>query len=327
MSGIRRRLLALRTPLLCGVLILIALNAASGSVFAQRTMMVQASFNPTPTEQGVYVVVSGRVFDLDNVSLSNAVISIEVISPQGTSIHVAIAYTDLRGVFEDTFYMVQSSPAGNYTAFLTAEKPGYESAHLTLKFVYSTPDFSLGLSSEALTIQQGQTASLTLTVLSLRGFNDAVNLTSINEPSGVIVEFSPNSLVPSGSTIVNVHVSFMAASGNYTFEVLGVSGSLTRKATLQLRIEPGPLQSGLAILSVIVIVSVIILAVRSRKSRRRREQIIDEFLTQSTADTGYVATARVLARLEELRAMNKVDESTYQRLRKDYERRLEKDKD
>lgn len=327
MSGIRRRLLALRTPLLCGVLILIALNAASGSVFAQRTMMVQASFNPTPTEQGVYVVVSGRVFDLDNVSLSNAVISIEVISPQGTSIHVAIAYTDLRGVFEDTFYMVQSSPAGNYTAFLTAEKPGYESAHLTLKFVYSTPDFSLELSSEALTIQQGQTASLTLTVLSLRGFNDAVNLTSINEPSGVIVEFSPNSLVPSGSTIVNVHVSFMAASGNYTFEVLGVSGSLTRKATLQLRIEPGPLQSGLAILSVIVIVSVIILAVRSRKSRRRREQIIDEFLTQSTADTGYVATARVLARLEELRAMNKVDESTYQRLRKDYERRLEKDKD
>ena len=327
MSGIRRRLLALRTPLLCGVLILIALNAASGSVFAQRTMMVQASFNPTPTEQGVYVVVSGRVFDLDNVSLSNAVISIEVISPQGTSIHVAIAYTDLRGVFEDTFYMVQSSPAGNYTAFLTAEKPGYESAHLTLKFVYSTPDFSLELSSEALTIQQGQTASLTLTVLSLRGFNDAVNLTSINEPSGVIVEFSPNSLVPSGSTIVNVHVSFMAASGNYTFELLGVSGSLTRKATLQLRIEPGPLQSGLAILSVIVIVSVIILAVRSRKSRRRREQIIDEFLTQSTADTGYVATARVLARLEELRAMNKVDESTYQRLRKDYERRLEKDKD
>ena len=327
MSGIRRRLLALRTPLLCGVLILIALNAASGSVFAQRTMMVQASFNPTPTEQGVYVVVSGRVFDFDNVSLSNAVISIEVISPQGTSIHVAIAYTDLRGVFEDTFYMVQSSPAGNYTAFLTAEKPGYESAHLTLKFVYSTPDFSLELSSEALTIQQGQTASLTLTVLSLRGFNDAVNLTSINEPSGVIVQFSPNSLVPSGSTIVNVHVSFMAASGNYTFEVLGVSGSLTRKATLQLRIEPGPLQSGLAILSVIVIVSVIILAVRSRKSRRRREQIIDEFLTQSTADTGYVATARVLARLEELRAMNKVDESTYQRLRKDYERRLEKDKD
>jgi hypothetical protein len=116
----------------------------------------------------------------------------------------------------------------------------------------------------------------------------------------------------------------MAANGNYTFEFLGVSGSLTHKAILQLQIEPGPTQPALVSAGVVFIIGLIVLTARSRKSRRRREQIVDEFLRQADADTGYVATARALARLEELRALNKVDESTYQRLRKDYEKRLEK---
>jgi hypothetical protein len=287
-------------------------------------MMIEASFNPTQTDQGVYVSVKGRVFDLNNSSLSNALISIEVISPQGSSVHVAVAYTDSNGLFQDTFIMAQSSPAGNYTAFLTADKPGYDTAHLNLIFVYLTPDFALESSISALTIQQGQTSSLTLTVLSLRGFSDIVNLTAINQPPGVTIQFNPNSLVPSESTIVNIQVSFMAANGNYTFAFLGVSGSLTHKAILQLQIAPGPMQPALVLASSVFVIGMIALVARSRKSRRRREQIVDEFLRQADADVGYVATARTLARLEELRAMNKVDESTYQRLRKDYEKRLEK---
>jgi len=315
----------LRAPFLCGVLVIIVLMSSSSSVFATpKLMMIEASFNPTQTDQGVYVSVTGRVFDLNNSSLSNALISIEVISPQGSSVHVAVAYTDSNGVFQDTFNMAQSSPAGNYTAFLTADKPGYNTAQVKLIFVYLTPDFALEPSTSALTIQQGQTTSLTLTVLSLRGFNDIVNLTAINQPPGVAIQFNPSSLVPSGSTIVNIQVSFMVANGNYTFEFLGVSGSLTRKAILQLQIEPGPMQPALALAGAVFVIGMVVLTVRSRKSRRRREQIVDEFLRQADADTGYVAMARVLARLEELRAMNKVDESTYQRLRRDFEKRLEK---
>ncbi len=298
--------------------------SSCGSVFATQKMMIEASFNPSQTDQGVYVSVAGRVFDVYNSSLSNVLISIEVISPQGSSVHVAVAYTDSNGIFQDTFNMAQSSPAGNYTAFLTADKPGYDTAHLNLIFVYLTPDFALESSISALMIQQGQTSSLTLTVLSLRGFDDIVNLTAINQPPGVTIQFNPSSLVPSGSTTVNIQVSFMAANGNYTFEFLGVSGSLTHKAILQLQIEPGPMQAALVVVGAVFVIGMIVLTTRSRKRRRTREQIVDEFLTQAGADTGYVATARALARLEELRAMNKVDESTYQRLRKDYEKRLEK---
>ena len=315
----------LRSTFFCGVLIAIALMSSCCSVFStQKVMMIEASFNPTETEQGVYVSVAGRVFDQDNISLSNALISIEVISPQGSSVHVAVAYTNSNGIFQDTFNMAETSPAGNYTAYLTADKPGYVTAHLNLIYVYLTPDFALEASVGSLTIQQGQTSSFTLTVISLRGFDNVVNLTAINQPSGVTIQFTPDSLVPSGSTIVNVQASFMATNGNYTFDLLGVSGSLTHKATLQLEIEPGVALPAMMLVGAIFIIGVIVLVARSRRDRRKREQIIDEFLRQSDADTGYVATARVLARLEELRALNKVDEATYQRLRRDYEKNLEK---
>jgi len=68
------------------------------------------------------------------------------------------------------------------------------------------------------------------------------------------------------------------------------------------------------------------LLIRSRRKRRRREAALEELIRQAEADTGYVATARVIARLEELRAMNKVDEATYQHLKREYEKRLEKSK-
>ena len=84
----QRRLLTPRTQFLCGVLVIIVLMSSCGSVFStQELMMIEASFNPSQTDQGVYVSVAGSVFDLNNSSLSNALISIKGISPQGSSVH------------------------------------------------------------------------------------------------------------------------------------------------------------------------------------------------------------------------------------------------
>ena len=98
-----------------------------------REMMIQASFNPVQTDQGYDVVISGRVFDaISNQSVPNAVLSIQVIDPQGTSVHVAIAYSTQNGLYQDSFLLSSTSLGGNYTAFLVADKPGYDTAHLTL---------------------------------------------------------------------------------------------------------------------------------------------------------------------------------------------------
>ena len=310
------------------IVLLLASVAPQASVFAARKMQMQASFSTTQTEGGTLVAISGRVFELNNNSVSNAVISIQVNNPQGTSILVTIRYTDLNGNFQDAFLLQPGAPAGNYTAYLVADKPGYDTTRLTLTFTYATPDFSIESSISTLSLKQGYSGNLTITVLSLRGFNERVNLTAIDPPSGVILQFNPSSIVPSGTATVRVVVSEATQVGNYTVTLLAVSGSLNHKTSFQLTITEGPLQTDFMPLIIagitILVLGALGLVLRSRRRRRRKEAVLEELLKQASADTGYIATARVIARLEELRGLGRVDEDTYQRLRKEYEKRLEK---
>jgi hypothetical protein len=311
------------------ILVLIIILALPVSAHGAKGMSIQASFNPIQTDQGFEATISGRVFDDNNQSVSNAVVSIQVINPQGTSDHVAIAYSTQTGQFQDTFLLRSNSPGGNYTTFLVADKPGYDTARLTLTFAFSSPDFLLEIFSNSLSIQQGQSATLTLTVLSLRGYNQPVNLTAMTQ-SGVNIQFNPTSVVPSATTIVSFSVAYDAQPGNHTITLLGVSGSLTHRVSIELNIVRGPMQtilSALILIGIIVTVSVLTRFFRrSRSQRHQREAVVEELIKQASGDFGYVATARAIARLEELRALGKVDEATYQKLKKEYEKRLEKSK-
>ncbi len=319
--------MALRTPFLHGVLILLLILAVAspGPVLGAKKMFMQATLNPLQIDQGVSVAITGRVFDTTNTSISNAQISVQINNPQGTSIHLAVAFTNPDGDFQDTFFIALNSPGGNYTAFLVVDKPGYDTTRVALTFAYSSPDFSIQTSVSTLSLQQGQTGTVRLTILSLRGFKEPVNLTALDLPAGVALQFNPASLTPSGTATVNVGISWVTATGNYTITLLGVSGSLTHKASFQLIITQGPTQAIYALLAAIAIILIAAtLIIHTRRKRWRREAAVEELIKQASADKGYVATARVIARLEELRAMNQVDEATYQRLKKEYEKRLEK---
>lgn len=290
-------------------------------------MFMQATLNPTPINQGVSVVVTGKVFDTSGIPISNAIVSIQVTNPQATSIHLAIAYSAKDGTFQDNFGIASNSPGGNYTAYMVADKPGYDTARVTLTFNYSSPDFSIQTSSILLTLRQGDTGKITVTVLSLRNFKEPVNLTALNVPSGVTVQFNPASVTPSGNTEATIAATQSAQTGNFTITLLGVSGSLIHTASFQLEITPGPIPATFIVIPTVMIIAIIAGVLFQRRSRRSHKRAaLEELLKTSEADKGYVATARVIARLEELRATNQVDESTYQKLKREYEKRLEKSK-
>jgi hypothetical protein len=310
------------------IVLLLVTVASPHVVFAAKQMRIQASVNPTQTDIGIQVLISGRVSEPDNASVSNAVVSIQVNNPEGTSIHVAIAYGNAVGAFQDSFLLVPSSPAGNYTAFLVADKPGYDATNVTLPFTILSPDFSIGSLVTGLTLQQGQNRSFTVTILSLRRFSQRVDLTAIDPPPGVTFVFSPSSVIPSGTATAEVLVSSSAQVGNYTVTILAVSGAVSHRMSVQLNVTSGPASTWpmlpIAAGLVLVLLGALGLVLYSRRQRRKREAALEELLKQASADSGYVATARVLARLEELRGMDKVDEGTYQRLKKEYEKRLER---
>jgi len=288
---------------------------------------MQATLNPTQTSQGIYVVITGKVFDTNGIPVSNTVISIQVTNPQATSIHLAVAYSAKDGTFQDSFEIPSNSPGGNYTAYIVADKPGYDTARVTLSFNYSTPDFSMQSSTILLALRQGDTGKITVTMLSLRNFNEPVNLTALNLPSGVTVQFNPASLTPSGSAEVTITASQSAQIGNFTITLLGVSGPLIHTVSFRLEITPGPVNAAFIVIPmVLVIVFIGGVLIQRRRRRSGKRAALEELLKASEADKGYVATARVITRLEELRATNQVDESTYQKLKREYEKRLEKSK-
>ncbi|MGA2626574.1 MAG: carboxypeptidase-like regulatory domain-containing protein [Candidatus Bathyarchaeia archaeon] len=304
-------------------LVLILLSPSSA--FANKAMFMQATLNPTQTNQGISVVITGTIFDINDIPVSNAVISIQVTNPQVTSIHLAVAYSAKDGTFQDSFVIAANSPGGNYTAYMVADKPGYDTARVTLSFNYSSPDFSMQASTIRLTLRQGDTGKVTVTVLSFRNFNEPVNLTALNLPSGVTVRFTPVSLTPSGNAEVTVVASRSAQIGNFTITLVGISGPIIHTVSFQLEVTPGPIQTTFIVVPAVLVCLLIGAGLFQRRRRRSRKRAaLEELLKATEADKGYVATARVIARLEELRATDQIDESTYQKLKREYEKRLEK---
>jgi hypothetical protein len=139
-------------------------------------MIIVATISPTQTEQGVSLIISGRLHDEHNQSISNSavVISIEINKSRGRANHrfffvPVIRYTDMSGLFEYAFFLGPSSPRGNFTVlvFITVDKPGYDTAHLTLNFTYATPNLSTQSSVSKFAVTQGQTGSVSLTIVAV----------------------------------------------------------------------------------------------------------------------------------------------------------------
>ena len=103
------------------------------------------------------------------------------------------------------------------------------------------PDFSLALSSNSISIQQGTTSSaLTLSVNPINGFTGTVQVTLSAIPPGVSSNpASPFSVAAGASTPVVFGAAANAATGNFTVSVQGASGSLSHSASLAFSIQSG----------------------------------------------------------------------------------------
>src|SRR5205823_5711351 len=80
-------------------------------------------------------------------------------------------------------------------------------------------------SPSTVNVQQGSTATSTITVTSQNGFNSATTLSASGLPSGVTATFSPNPVTPpangSATSTLAFTASSSAASGTSTVTVTG----------------------------------------------------------------------------------------------------------
>jgi streptogramin lyase len=145
-----------------------------------------------------------------------------------------------------TFTINVAGSAATGTSTITVSGTGGATHTTTFDLtITSGADFSLALSSSALTVGSGSSGTDTVTVTSIAGFNAPVNLaTSGSLPAGVHVGFSPDPVTPpSGGSVTStatITVDGGTAAQTTAVTIVGSSDSLSHSETLTLTITLTP---------------------------------------------------------------------------------------
>jgi hypothetical protein len=304
-------------------------------VAAQRRLLVSASVSTESVAQGLLVSVTGSVKASSNVPVENAEVSIQVTNPQNSSVFVGLIFSGANGGYSIKFTLPRDAVPGNYSVFISTSKPGYDTAIVRLFFLISNPDFSLLVSPQSADIRQGEEATFTITVVAGGGFASTVNLTLSDFPQGTTFRFSNASLIPPGSSILRLNTTRATPVGTHNITVVGISSGIAHSATVSLQVQqtndfPPPIttEDNTTLVIAIAAVGAVLISAMAVVIRRRRRPSADlrSLMKEAEVDHGYVATARALARLEELRSLRQIDDQTYNRLRNEFEKRLSKTK-
>jgi len=316
---------------LCALLLALIFICVVLHVSAALSLYVSVWIGREPTQIGETILIEGKVTDDSGSVVPNAQVSIQVNGPTGTSIHIALANTGLDGTYSDRFPLVSGSPSGNYTIYITASKPGYKDAREEFIFVYSARDFSISVSPSSIVANQGESIYLTVTLTSIDAFDSPVSLSLAGKPSGVSHNFAPNPIVPTGSANLTIYTLESTPPGSYNLTVVASGGGRTHLASAILTVAEKGSSPSITTIGVVIVVFVAALSFGAFWMRKRltklpkgRSPEVQELLAQLEAkgDRDYLATARALTRLEELRATERIDEETYQKLKREYEKRL-----
>lgn len=101
--------------------------------------------------------------------------------------------------------------------------------------VSSISDFTITASPSSRLLEQGSTTTYTVTVGSLSGFNDTVNLYITGIPNNTTGSFSSSSLTPGNSTLT-ITAGNTATISNATLTITGISGSKIHNYNITLTI-------------------------------------------------------------------------------------------
>jgi uncharacterized protein YfaS (alpha-2-macroglobulin family) len=110
--------------------------------------------------QGEIVYLSGSIIDLGKTQPTNGTVSIQVLNPNGSTIHIASKTANSYGDFSDNFTLTDEATSGTYTVFVTLSLLGYQDSYNHATFTVGeslTP--SIRISSLYVTDQSGENRS------------------------------------------------------------------------------------------------------------------------------------------------------------------------
>ena len=146
------------------------------------------------------------------------------VTPSPTSIMLSPTATSA------TSTLTVSSPLGTFNVTVTATNGA--TSHSTQVMV-NGPDFTITTNSASVSVNQGSSATLNVTLSSVNGFSGSVVLSALSSSGGPPVTVSPTSLqVPSIGSVSATLTVTASASGVYSTPVSPGSYTITLNATM-----------------------------------------------------------------------------------------------
>jgi len=96
--------------------------------------------------------------------------------------------------------------------------------------------FALALSPDYISLNQGESGTIRVTVEPTGGFSETVSLALLDAPPGVSGSFDPPEVAPGSSSTLTLVVGSDAPPGDYVLTVRGTGGGREASATLTLRV-------------------------------------------------------------------------------------------
>ena len=239
----------------------IALNNTGSAVFVDSGLMAGAhsisakysgsSSFPEAASSPVTVTI-GTVAPQSEVSPQSGTIGVTVFTksgsgftPNGPITHTATwpdntksvlnGYADSTGSFSYT--VAYSGEAGTYYQTDTDNTTGKTSN--TISWTVSPVamnDFSLSPSPGSETINQGGTATFSLTTATISGSTQSISLSYSNAPSGMSVSFSQSAIASGGSVTFTVSAGSTVAAGTYLLTITGTGTSATHSSSVSVTV-------------------------------------------------------------------------------------------
>jgi uncharacterized protein YfaS (alpha-2-macroglobulin family) len=135
-------------------------NSKKLKVHPQKSFTITISPDKPTYSQGEIVYLLGSIIDSGKTQLTNGTVSIQVLNPNGSTIHIASRTANSFGVYSDNFTLTDEATSGTYTVFVTLSMLGYQDSYNHATFTVGeslTP--SIRIASLYVTDQSGENRS------------------------------------------------------------------------------------------------------------------------------------------------------------------------
>jgi len=102
----------------------------------------------------------------------------------------------------------------------------------------SAPDFMVGINPIRGSLCAGSTSEFTVSVLSANGFNTPVTLAASNLPGAATATFTPATVTPPGTAIVQISNTAGISAGTYTIDVTGTGNAIMQTGSVVVTVDP-----------------------------------------------------------------------------------------